>query len=200
VPISRRPTFEGSAAQAHIEQKEGEKPGESSDSSDGDDSEGSNEDTPLRVSNASRHDVSAEQRQNGAKKRRIVAEDQTPEVIEEMKMDVCAVFGMGSVDREVWYGVSVPCKGRDKVRIQFLEPVEGEPGMYLLSKQCETYHENMVEHTFKDTIFVSTTTYKLTKKTKRRQKSSKDVKTVTKLPLDANTLFKLSTQCGEEAE
>jgi hypothetical protein len=58
----------------------------------------------------------------------------------------------------------------------------------------------MVEHTFKDTIFVSTTTYKLTKKTKRRQKSSKDVKTVTKLPLDANTLFKLSTQCGEEAE
>jgi hypothetical protein len=197
--ILRRPILERSAAQAKSRREESRETDGDSASSDGDDSEDNDDDRPIRVSNASRHNVAAEQRQDKAKKRRLEVEDQRPEVVEEKKMDVCAVFGKGFVDPEVWFGVRVSCTN-DKVRIQFLEPVEGEPGMYLLTKQCATYRPNMIEHTFENTIFVSTTTYKLTKKTKRHQKSSKEVKTVTKSPLDANTLNRLSIECGEEAD
>jgi hypothetical protein len=199
VAVVRRPTFEGSAAQARIrdieQQRESE---EGSDSDSSSDDDGDNE--RLIVSNASRSDATEEQHRNAPKRKRAGVVAETTEDIEEKGMDVNAVFGMGLKGREVWFGVSVPCKARAKVRLQFLEPVEGEAGMFVLSSQCETYQNNMIEHTFTNTIFVITTTYKLTKKTQCRQKSSKEVKTLTKTPLDADTLAKLSEKCAQEGD
>jgi DNA repair photolyase len=56
----------------------------------------------------------------------------------------------------------------------------------------------LVKHTFKDTVFISTTTYQLTKKTnKRRQNNGKEIKVITKAPLDPKILDALSHQCLE---
>jgi hypothetical protein len=194
VPVARRPTFAGSAAESRLEDvaQEGK---EDEDGSELDDS--SDEEAPL-VNNASRSNGAEAQRQNGKKRKRgaaVVAE--AAEEVDETVMDVRAVFGEGPTSREVWFGVNRPCKTNGKVRIQFLAQVDGVPGMYQLSAHCETYTVGLVKHTFKDTVFISTTTYQLTKKTKRRQKNGKEIKVITKAPLDPKILDALSHQCLE---
>jgi hypothetical protein len=187
VPLARRPTYEGSAAQAHAaEEKEEEKSSED---------ESSEDEEPLIQNNASRAQPSDEDRQ-APKRRREVPAPEPEEEIEEVTHDVIVLFGNGDFGQEMWVAIKVKGGRAGKVKVQFLE-AEGLDGMYCLTGQCESYKPSLIKHTFPAVTFLSTTTYKLTKKTQRRVKKGAIVKIVTKEVLDQNILVPLFVRCRD---
>lgn len=78
------------------------------------------------------------------------------------------------------------------MRIQLLESVEGQPGMYILLSQCGMYKETEIEHTFSSVPFTVTTTYELTQAGARRKAANaRTAVTCTKEPLDVAFLSEL---------
>ena len=80
------------------------------------------------------------------------------------------------------------------MRIQLLESVEGQPGMYILLSQCGMYKETEIEHTFSSVPFTVTTTYELTQAGARREAANARTSTAvtcTKEPLDVAFLSEL---------
>ena len=120
-----RPTWDGSAAQVYDEAKQAEASDavESGSSSSDEDSEGDDE---ALVSNARRAGQASE---HATKKRRrcVRAVESAVDTKEEVHT-VLAVFGEGTDGPEVWLGLKVQCRTRNKTRIQFLEVVEGDEG------------------------------------------------------------------------
>jgi hypothetical protein len=98
VPVARRPTYEGSAAQAEAaEEKEAE--------SSGDDENSDTE--PVIQNNASRTRPPDESRQE-PKRRRAVVVAEPEEDVEEVIHDVLIMFGRGSEgQREMWLTIKV---------------------------------------------------------------------------------------------
>jgi hypothetical protein len=206
VAVRQRPTWEGSAAQAY-DRAEKEKKSNSSkeDDSDSDSVPDGAEEASTVINNASRM-VSDQIEQSQQSKRARIDVRQEPEEKEVKKHDVLVVFGEQERNEgdkslavaELWLGVKLSCKAKGKVRIQFLEKIDGECGMYLLCHGSSQYSVEMVEHTFKDVEFIETTTYKL-QANGQRQKTGKDVKTRTSVPLDLAMIDKLSLQCAARA-
>jgi hypothetical protein len=121
-----------------------------------------------------------------------------PVIIKEETHNVKAVFGLGDKGAEVWFGVVA--KGRNKggkVRLQFMQEVEGQPGMYLLLKGSELYDAKQIEHTLPNVVFVQTTVHKVARN--GRPAAGKETKTMTKAPLDVSMVADLYRRCQLEA-
>ena len=198
-----RPTWDGSAAQVYDEAKRAEASDavESGSSSSDEDSEGDDE---ALVSNARRAGHASE---HATKKRRrcVRAVESAVDTKEEVHT-VLAVFGEGADGPEVWLGLKVQCRTRNKTRIQFLEVDEGDEGdegdkddeggeggegdavvKYELTSAHEVYTPEMIEHTFENVAFVVTTTFKLGKRGGRLKHGS-TVNTRTKVPFVSSVM------------
>jgi hypothetical protein len=204
VPVRKRPTYEGSAAQARairLAAEEGKH--ESDEDTDGDDgsesdSDSSSSDDDAIVNNASR---SAPRQERPKRRQNVQAERESAEATKEITHDVLAVFGAGDNGPELWLGVKVQCRAANKVRMQFLQLDEDSPPdepVYIVSDQCDSYTEAQIMHRFIVTDFIETTTYKLTAQGKRK-KTGKEVKTRTKAPFDKEELAELLRECNESA-
>ena len=226
VPPRKRPTWEGSDAQAVAEAKDRDEPedgdadvadgvvlGDSDTAeeagndkegdSDSDDSSSSSssssdsdEDAPL-ISNATRlqvqHAASERSSQRNTKKRPSPPAD---EPTQEETHHVYAVFGAGDNGQaEVWLGIKVPCRAKESIRMQFLDPISEEPGKYMLLDAAQTYPARLVAHTFKDVVFSKKNVNKSTRSRHGGRGKRKHI-IVTKEPLDADVLRDLEAQCA----
>jgi hypothetical protein len=193
VPEKKRPTYEGSAAQQVAEEKQQQAQGSSGD----DELESGGDEDAADQTNASRS-----RPESPLRKRQKVNAVELVEDEEIQVHDVKVVFGADEGDAtkpELWIGVNVSCRGKNNVRLQFIEVVEDAPGMYMLSGTTDTFTHEQVEHTFHAVEFRQTTTYKMGKGG-RRVKSNPDVKTVTTAPLDPVVLADLLRRAVECAE
>ena len=192
IPMHRRPTWDGSAAEAIQGRKENDL--ESSAEELSDDSE--EEEDEIIVNNRSR--LVAAQAGREVNKRQREGPAVQPVIIKEETHNVKAVFGLGDKGAEVWFGVVA--KGRNKggkVRLQFMQEVEGQPGMYLLLKGSELYDAKQIEHTLPNVVFVQTTVHKVARN--GRLAAGKETKTMTKAPLDVSMVADLYRRCQLEA-
>jgi len=119
--------------------------------------------------------------------------------VKERKHDVVAVFGY-TVDNgnEVWLGLKLTCKKKGTIKLQYLKAHAELPGVYLVTAATDMFTQNMIEHTFKKTVFVETVTYEAGRAgSRRRQKPKKPVVTVQiKMPLDPTIMADLAQQCS----
>jgi hypothetical protein len=191
VPVARRPTYQGSAAEALAQEQE-RKEAEDSDDSDGSDE--SDQEEQRVVNNASR-DVGEDREKPSKKRSRAGMVQQEDTDVTEVVHNVLALFGATSGADEVWLGILLSTSLRKK-RIQFLAPVDGEEGAYILTGQTNTYPDHLFQHTFSNVPFVKTTTHKMTKRGQRaKSKSGMVVRVVTK-SLDAEVLKGLADKCA----
>jgi len=193
----QRPTWEGSAAQVRREELKNQALSgeEESDATDASDSDGSDDEDPPIINNAHRE---GEQVPRGNQNKR--NQDQEPaevgeeSLVTEEQHDVLLLFGHAENANELWLGIKRPCKKRGHVRLQYLVDVEGEPGAYKLTGRTDVYDVDIIQHTFPNTTFTKTTTYKIARNGKRR-KTAPEVGMQTKGPLDAEVLADLLSQC-----
>jgi len=174
IPIRRRPTWAASAAQAIQEEIKQESDPESSAESSADSEE---EEGEIIVNNRSRMVVAQAERETNTRQRVVPAVQ--PVITKEETHDVKAVFGLGQRGAEVWFGVVAKGKHKgSKVRLQFMQEVEGQPGMYLLLKGSELYDESLFEHTLPNVVFVQTRVHKVARN--GRLTAGKNTKTMAK--------------------
>jgi hypothetical protein len=210
IPVQKRPTYQGSAAQAVAEQKQQEQKedGDESEWSEGAGSGGDDDDDddgPLQNPQA-RKKQSRRRSQKGKTNKRRIQEEEDDEPEEERaltELDVCITFGKGeNGEPQVWYAVKTGTR-KDGFRVQYLGyGSEGEDDKRLiLLDAVGTLKRNQVEHIFKGVQFWATTTYKKTKAGKRSKKGS-TVRTVSadECPLDAGTIAGLVKRMMDEAE
>jgi hypothetical protein len=166
VSVRMRPTYSGSAAAAKDMEEE---------SKQVDSSEEDSEEEPL-VNNASRMTVQDGQRGSA----REAEEKEEPEC---QVHEVVVIFGQTDQKPDMWLGVKLPCKSKGKVRVQFMQAVDGECGMYFLCHGSDLYRPDQIEHTFNNVQFIN-------------ERSGKDISTRTLSPLDPTILDELSMACA----
>ena len=99
----------------------------------------------------------------GNKRRREKTHGVTDEETRELAHAVQVVFGDTGAGPEVWLGVKLSSRTRGKVRLQFLEDIKEEAGMFMLTKVSGIYNTNQIEHVFANVVFLEKTTYKISK-------------------------------------
>ena len=159
----RHPPWEGSDAQAPQEEGDREKSSDDtrSASSDAEDDVSDQEDTPI-VNNSNRQTSNGDH-DRGNKRRREKTHGVTDEETRELAHEVQVVFGDTGAGPEVWLGVKLSSRTRGKVRLQFLEDIKEEAGMFLLTKVSGIYNTNQIEHVFANVVFLEKTTSKISK-------------------------------------
>ena len=112
----------------------------------------------------------------------------------EAEHDIYAVFGqLPDSPKEVWFGINLQCRLRNKAKLQYLGIMEDRPGLYRLLAEVALVNTEDIEHTFTKIKFDVTPTYALTKNG-RRKKTGAETETTTKAPLDAAVLDDLERQ------
>ena len=197
IPKERRPTWEGSAAESAAAEAASAAAAADQDSEEEDNAAESSSSAEERIpqNNRARRNVAAREQQAGKRKR---TPEETEVVTKETTHPVCAVFGQLDEDspREVWLGVKLSSRS-NKVRLQYLGPVDDQPGMYTLHFEDASFKKEDIVHTFKAVKFTVTTTYKLTKAGKRK-KGAPESQTVTKEPFDAAEISKLEAHLARD--
>jgi hypothetical protein len=99
--------------------------------------------------------------------------------------DVVAIFGSNADDEtpELWLAIKLGSKANGKIRVQYLEEVSAEPGMYILMKQSGMHTPAEVERTFNGVSFIDT-------------RAGKTVSTRTKSPFDSVVIADLKALCA----
>ena len=164
IPTKQRPTYPGSSAEACEDNKVVS-----------DRSEEDSEEEPL-INNASRLGSVRVDTQR-------VVEQKSEPVPDVVLHDVVVIFGQTDNRPDLWLAVQLPCKTKGKVRVQFLEEVCGESGMFFLCFATATYRPAQIQHTFEKVEFVN-------------EPKGKDICTRTRSPLDPTILDKLSKACA----
>jgi hypothetical protein len=113
--------------------------------------------------------------------------------------DVVVVFGSGAAGNELWFGIKLACRKKGHVRLQYLAAMEGAHGMFTATAATDVFADNMVEHTFKRTIFVETkTSVPVQRGRSKKRKVAPTVKVQTKNVLDTAILENLQKQCEDK--
>lgn len=200
VPKERRPTWEGSAAQAVAAEAahDGDVDDQEDQISEGASDSSSCSDGDIIQNNNARRAAAAREQERARKRRRELPSNYEPEVEKtEAEHDIYAVFGqLPDSPKEVWFGIKLQCRLRNKAKLQYLGIMEDRPGLYRLLAEVALVNTEDIEHTFKKIKFDVTTTYALTK-TGRRKKTGAETETTTKAPLDAAVLDDLERQLSK---
>jgi len=164
-----RPTYKGSAAEAY-DLAHGEE--DSSDDSSPSDSEEAKDVESEEVGMA----------EPAAKRsRKSNSKSSAPK---ETLQTVVAIFGKGvNGNPELWLAIDLHGKVKGKVRVQFLEAVAAETGMYILISQTQVFNCEAIQRSFADIPFIS-------------KREGRTTDTRLKSPFDSAVLQELEAQCA----
>jgi hypothetical protein len=163
---------------------------------DNEDASGSGEDGVNQKSGGAKNKETTKEKKRGIRGRAPFPSNNMDDVKEKLH-DVVVIFGYDGSRNELWLGIILSCRQKGHKRVQYLQAVDGEDGVFTVTAATDVYADHMVEYTFKDTTFVHTTTYEAVNHRRRGRKRKPVVTVKTKEPLDSDVLCDLKSQCDE---